>query len=204
MCGIARGALVSVGPFSGQLSETWESFPASHGEPVQYLANPTVIMSGAAAISHPQMVVFDASAPVSLGSSGPAQPSDGVHAMTLSGLAQTASISFPNPIVRFGAYWGAVTAPFDPDIGDPAVVNVRFYDSGHALVDNATFTYSRTGYADGLLEWQGWAFSAPISWIEYTEDGPVIDGLQADPVPEPSTLALLAVATTIFLKSRNK
>jgi hypothetical protein len=184
----ALAGLIAVPPFAGAFSETWESFPASHGEPIQYLPDPTPIMAGFATIANPQMFVFDSLAPVGLGSSGPAQPSDGANAMTLSGLAQTASIVFSQPALRFGAHWGAVGSPFTPSIGDPALIAVSFYDSSNTLVGTDVFPFSRTPTGDGLLEWHGWASTIPFIRLTYTEDQVVIDGLQADLVPEPAAL----------------
>ncbi len=184
--------LMPIGPFSGQLTETWESFAATpKGE---WLPVPTAIMNGAATISHPQMAVFTSLAPPGLGESGPAQPSDGFKAMVAEELAATVSIVFAEPVVRFGSYWAAQTANQDPNIGNPAQIAIRFYDPADALIGTESFSYSRSQFGDGLLEWHGWSSTIPIKRISYTEDTPVVDGLQADPVPEPTTLVPFALA----------
>lgn len=200
----AAAQIVPVGPFTGQFSETWESFPVRPTDPPTYLPDPTAIMGGFATISNPQMVVFSNSAPVGLGSSGPARSSDGVNAMALANHAATATIVFSQPVARFGAFWGADTAPFDPAVGDPALVAVNFYDSLGSLIAANAFAYSRTQFGDGQLEWHGWLFSDPVARLTYTEDIPVIDGLQADPVPEPSVAALMTFAALLTCSARRR
>ncbi len=192
-------SLIPIGPFSGQFSEGWESFRPN--EKGTSLSNPTLIMGGAAEISHPEMVIFEGPS-CGLGSSGSAMPSDGVKALGVLGLAQTAAISFNISIRRFGSYWGAFTSPFDQDIGDPAVFTVGFYDSFDSLIGTETFSFSRTATADGLLEWHGWSSSVPIKRITFTEDQMALDGLQADPVPEPASTAIVALAALLFIKPR--
>lgn len=120
--------------------------------------------------------------------SGDAETSDGVKGMGIPRRDQTVTIAFADPIISFGAYWGAGTTNLDPGIGDPALFLVSFYDFSGMLLGSKQFTYSRPG--DGVLEWHGWTSDQPISRISYHEDGVAIDGLQAM-VPEPSVCALL-------------
>ena len=56
------------------------------------------------------------------------------------------------------------------------------------MIDTQSFLYSR---ADGVLEWHGFSSSIPIKLLDYIGGLVAIDGLQADPVPEPATLFLL-------------
>ncbi len=106
-----------------------------------------------------------------LAGNGTATVSDGVKGMGLDNYAQTATISFLNPIYDFGAYWGNAFS----------TVELSFSDGS-----TESFSYSRPG--DGVLEWHGWNSTVGISSVSYTGDYVVIDGLQANTVvPEPST-----------------
>jgi hypothetical protein len=182
--GRAVAQIISIGPFEGQFSETWESFPVSPPDPGTYLPDPTAIMGGFGTISNPRMKVFSAPGLPGLGTSGPAHPSDGLVAMNVESLDTTVTLLFSQPVTQFGAYWGAITSAEDPRIGDPANFHLRFYDSSDALIAAETFTYTRSQFGDGILEWHGWMSNVPIKRVTYEEDGPVIDGLEAL-VPEP-------------------
>lgn len=199
----ARGAIIEIGPFTGDLTETWEGFPTSAPEG-DILPDPTAIMSGQAMISHPVMQIFQPwEVSHSLGSSGYAQPSDGIKALRVNGFNQSASISFEVPIRQFGAYWGAFT---DPDItGDPAVFSISFFDDVDQLIDTLTFTYSRP--FDGVLEWHGWRSDVDIYRFNFHEDAIAIDGLQASLIPEPNSQMIYATAialTSTFRIRRKK
>jgi hypothetical protein len=159
-------------------------------------------MGGDAATSNQQMLVFEPStgAGFGLGSSGQALPSDGLRAMGIELPAQTASVEFANPVLRFGSYWGAITLESDPNIGSPAMITVQFFDPFGAPIGVDTFSYIRP--ADGILEWHGWTSTIPIKRLTYTEDRVVVDGLQADPVPEPATAVLLGLTAVPFVLRR--
>jgi hypothetical protein len=170
LCGSASAALNPIGPFTGTLSETWESFP--HYSPdAYYLADPTTIMGGGATISSPSMVIYEpgAVAPFGLGQNGLATVSDGAKGMGLNGGFETAAISFLNPVSDFGAYWG-------DGFGD---VTLEFSDGS-----SASFSYSRPPPGDGVLEWHGWNSTIGITDVSYTGFYVAIDGLQANLVPE--------------------
>jgi len=163
-----RGDVTPIGPFTGNLSESWESFNDYLTGP-RYLASPTVIMDGGAVISNSVMGVYRTNSAVSfgLGDSGNAQVADGLKGMGLDAFAQTATITFVNPVVDFGAYWGANTPP------TPATVSLVFSDGS-----SASFTYSAPH--DGTLNWHGWHFDTGITSISYSGDFVAVDGLQAN------------------------
>lgn len=187
-------SVTPVSPFSGQYSETWESFPVT-GPLEIYLPDPTVIMGGSASISHPRMFTYNIR---DLGTSGYSVPSDGTILMGIDSIVHgPATITFTVPIERFGAYWGAATSAA---IGDPALIQVQFFDESDLLIGTDVLSYSRPG--DGVLEWHGWVSDIPVMKVVYAEDYVVIDGLQANPVPEPTTAALAALGGALILMRR--
>jgi hypothetical protein len=58
----ALAAILPIGPFLGNINETWESFPNFQVAPNFYLDDPTAIFGGAAMISNPVMAVYEPSA----------------------------------------------------------------------------------------------------------------------------------------------
>lgn len=200
LCSPSSAALVPILPFQGSLTETWELFPTVLQEGY-HLPSPSGIMDGGASISSPRMTVYEPGLlDFGLGSSGYAAVADGTKAMGSNGFEQSTVVVLAEPIVSFGAYWGAFT---DTQFGgDPAWVSVSFFDESGGLIGTELFSYSRSLYGDGLLEWHGWSSTVPIKTITYTEDFVVIDGLQANPVPEPATLSLFVLASLLSRRCR--
>lgn len=193
-------AVLPIGPFTGGLSETWESFNDYLTGP-RFLTNPTGIMGGDAFISNSRMCVYltNSSRSFGLGSSGNAGVADGTKGMGLSGFAQTATITFASPVVDFGAYWGAATPPWGPESPQvepsPSTISLAFGDGSFA-----SFTYFAPDHA-GILEWHGWRFMTGITSISYSGDFIVVDGLQANVIPEPSSVSLfLLSAISLWLR----
>jgi hypothetical protein len=168
-----RAAVTPIGPFTGSLSETWESFNDYLTGP-RYLPTPTSIMGGGALISNSLMSVYLTNSAISfgLGDSGNAQVADGTKGMGMDGFAQTATITFVKPVVDFGAYWGANTPP------TPATVSLVFSDGSFE-----SFTFSAPH--DGALNWHGWHFGTGITSVSYSGDFVVVDGLQANVITIP-------------------
>ena len=195
LCSNASATLSSIGPFSGSMSETWESFNDYLTTNFHYLPDPTSIMGGGATISSPRMAVYNpnTAANFGLGSSGSALISDGVHGMGLDNPAQTATITFANPVGDFGAYWGANTPP------NPSTVSLAFSDGSLA-----NFTYDHSSGNPGVLEWHGWHSTVGITSVSYSGDYVVVDGLQANPVPEPGMALLGALGVGLALSRRPK
>lgn len=200
VCSPAIADLVPVPAFQGTFTETWDSFPTVLQEGY-YLPSPTSIMGGGASISSPRMTVYEPGLlDFGLGSSGYAAVAHGTKAMGSNGFEQSTVVVFTDPILSFGAYWGAFT---DNQFGgDPAWVSVSFFNESDGLIGTELFSYSRSQYGDGLLEWHGWSSTVPISKITYTEDFVVIDGLQANPVPEPATVSLFVLASLLSRRCR--
>ena len=207
--GAAHAAIISIGPFAGSLTETWESFP-NYTVPVRvtFLPNPTAIMGGAAMISHPFMVVYEPAVPLAFFdffTSGLAQVADGSKGMgsaAISGSPQsnaTTIITFLSPIDAFGAFWGSLTGG---GRGDPVTVVVDFFDVFGNPIGTDSFSYSHSSVGDGRLDWHGWQSSIPVGSLTYTGLDVAVDGLQADAVPEPGTLLLLGSGLASILALR--
>jgi hypothetical protein len=178
-----RAAVTPIGPFTGSLSETWESFNDYLTGP-RFLADPTSIMGGGAIISSSRMSVYltNSASSFGLGSSGHAKVADGAKGMGLGGFAQTATITFANPVVDFGAYWGAATPPWGPESPPveptPTTVSLAFSDGSFD-----SFTYFAPDHS-GTLEWHGWHFATGITSISYSGGFVVVDGLQANAIAD--------------------
>jgi hypothetical protein len=195
-----QAQITPIGPFAGSLSETWESFPNYVDNGFNGLPRPTDIMGGAAAITSTasgEMVVYEPGvAGFGLAGSGTAQVSDGTKGLGVSDESTgTTTITFDNPVADFGAFWGAAAGAGFPD---PAIVTLRFFDAGSALIGVETFTYSHSATGDGVLEFHGYRSTVGIASLSFVGTYVVMDGLRANPfapaatgIPEPGTLALL-------------
>jgi hypothetical protein len=164
-------------------------------------------LGGAAAISNPLMGIYTTNSPAGfgLGSSGGAQAADGRKGMGVDGFAQTTTITFLNPVVDFGAYWGSATFPWGPEGPQgpptPNTVSLAFSDGSFA-----SFSYLAADKS-GILDWHGWHFTNPITSLTYSGDFVVLDGLQANVVPEPAIVLLFALGAglSIFrIRLRNR
>jgi len=200
LCANTRAAVSPISPFTGNLSEGWESFRTYMGG--YDLPDPTGIMGGSASISSSLMSVYLTNSDTSfgLGSSGNAKVADGAQGMGLNGFAQTATITFANPVADFGAYWGAATPPWGPDAPPveptPTTVSLAFSDGSFDR-----FTYFAPDHS-GTLAWHGWHFTAGITSISYSGDFVVVDGLQANVIPEPATALLGALGVGVLVVRR--
>ena len=196
-----HAAVTPIGPFTGNLTETWEGFNDYLAGP-RYLADPTSIMGGSAFISNSHIAVYLTNSDTSfgLGSSGDARVADGTKGMGLDGFAQTATITFANPVVDFGAYWGAATPPWGPESPPvdptPTTISLAFSDGSFD-----SFTYFAPDHS-GSLEWHGWHFTTGITGISYTGDFVAVDGLEASVIPEPATALLGALGAGLLALRR--
>ena len=162
-------------PFTGDVSETWESFPNYNNPSFHFLPDSTTILNGIASISNPEMVIYEYTiADIVLGNLGVALVSDGTKGLVLDNIASTATIKLAEPISTFGAYWGAAA------FGSPAKVSVTFYDTTGNFIDSVFFTYGDGNTQDAGLAWHGWASPSPIGRIEITGDFVAMDGLQVN------------------------
>ena len=191
----ALAAVIPVGPFVGDLQESWESFPNFWDDPDHFMDDPSPIFGGAAEISSAYMVVYEPpDYGFSLGYYGEAQVIDGTKGHGLDTWpASSATIDFDEPVLQFGGYWGAG----DID-GYPTVpITFDFYDENADLIDSVTVQYGDdTG--QGTLIWLGWSSDVGIETVVYAGNLVANDYLQATLVPEPASLALLALGAVVL------
>jgi hypothetical protein len=202
--GIAAAAsaqITPIGPFVGDISETWESFQNYFENPNFYEdANGAIVtFGGMGAVSSPLsgqgglIVVYepDDGATFGLGLYGSAQVSDGEQGSGVNAgqPGAPARIDFAAPVVDFGGYWGASDIDGRPSV--PIVFD--FYDANGALIGSQTAQYGDPN-AQGTLLWFGWNSVTPIATVVYTGDFVVNDGLQANLVPTPAAALLFGVA----------
>ncbi|MBN2138216.1 MAG: hypothetical protein JW720_10445 [Sedimentisphaerales bacterium] len=191
---LAGAGISTVGPFTGALQESWESF--ANGHP----AGPLTIMGGNATFSSTHYMIYEPGVyGFGLGTSGMAQTADGAKGMGQHAEACVANIVFTGPVSSFGGYFGAAT--LNPIYPDPAIINFEFLDVSGGLIDTASLSYSRSSQGDGLLEWFGVVSSVPIGSVTIAGNYPVNDYLQADPVsviPAPGAIVLGSIGVTFF------
>jgi hypothetical protein len=162
---LSTGAqVVSVSPFTGTLSETFE------GMATGFQFTPWQIMGGAASFSSSTgeaSVGSPSSAAFNIGSNDDntlpesAQPSDGSKFLGIDqgqATSATGTITFTQTVSQFGAFFGAS----DDGLGTPTSITVKLFDGGNAQIgSDQVFTYARPS-GDGMLEWHGWQSSIPI------------------------------------------
>lgn len=188
----ATATVSDVGPFSGSLHESWESFPNNSDSNDRSVPDLTPIMSGNAIISNRNMVAYGPdSCGFGLGYYGDATVFDGKRALGINSQGP-ASITFQSPITEFGGYWGASK---EYSWAVPSI-QVIFYDTGGNLVESKSFNFY-----GGSLAWHGWSSSVAIGKVSINGHYVVMDALQANPVPEPPAFLVLSVGSlTIMLK----
>lgn len=191
------GTVTPIGQFVGTNTEDWESFTNYNEGGFHYEPDGAIIFGGIATISAGGvMAIYDpVLASFGLGTSGPAQVADGTQGMGIDAINQTGTIDFSTPILDFGAFWGASTSSNDPES-----IDFNFYDVNDVLIDSDSIMYSRSQQGDGLLMWGGWSSDTPVSRVTYNAEYTVTDGMQANVVPEPASLALLAIGGLLAVR----
>jgi len=190
----AQGVL-SVGPFTGTYSESFESFPDYFQ---QGLPETSGIMGGFAFISsaHHNMAVYNPSAGAIWGlGTILAGVSDGLQGLGLNSADDSLTINFSSPVTGFGGYFAA-----DNYAGMSPLLTFNFSDG-----NSGSYYYSDP---NGTLAWVGWDFSVGVNSVMIGGNFFAVDGLQAT-VPEPTSFALFSLGGLVvfavgsYRKSRN-
>lgn len=191
--GTAVAQVTPIGPFAGQLQESFESFQ-------NYIDNPNFhedtngpfpIFGGNATMVGPFTAIYEPGvADFGLGSNGFAQVVDGRKGAGLDN-SGTWTIQFGTPVVDFGGYWSHY-----PDPGNP--ITFDFYDAGGNLLGSDSATVID---GSGSLHWLGWNSVTPVSTVVVGGDYMVVDYMQAN-VPAPGALALLGLGGLAAVRRR--
>jgi hypothetical protein len=123
------------------------------------------------------------------------EPSDGTILMFQERPQDLITISFSEPVLAFGAYWGSgIRCPF----GDAASILI-FKDVNGNVIGSDSFFYTGTG----PLDWHGYSFATPVKTIVRTasdgSEGFAVDGLQATVASSGGNSSLLANISTRVL-----
>ena len=127
-----------------------------------------------------------------------------IHPNTGSYLVNTSwcdmEIVFSNPAYKFGGFWG--TNYFLPN------ATAKFYDDAGIYLGQKTVNMPVSNSGSGIWMWNGWEFDVPVGRItisaNHTNQLGLIfcDTLSYTPIPEPTTIMLLAIGG-LLLKKRN-
>jgi hypothetical protein len=193
-----------IGPFNGDLTEGFESFPGP------FQSAPFSIMGGSTTLSvspnnHPFIYHVDPGGlftfPCQLGSStanafqSSAQPASGSQGLGIfnSSGGTIVSITFGQPCNDFGGNFGTYT------FAGPEQCSVIFFDGSNQQIGLAqSFSYDHSSSGDGVLDWHGWSSTVPFLSVQIFLGSNLsafaaLDDLQANlaTVPEPESSAIL-------------
>jgi hypothetical protein len=186
---VSEAAISVVAPFAGQFSEGFESFPNYNSGVVDSLD----IASGNALfesdpVGSSQLWIYEPSAGATwgLGDYGPATPHNGVKGLGLydNGIAGVnVTLTFDQLVSRFGFYYAT-----DDNVSGVSTMTVQLFDvSGVQQGANQVLDSLSSNHV-----WAGWSSDTPIKSARFTTNiAPVLDDVQFDVVPEPSTALLL-------------
>ena len=199
----ATADLTAVGPFSGSISEDFEGFP-DFSQSGGYESQPMAVFGGTGMLTTGSgnfLAIWSETdgAQFALGTSGPAAPADGSQGVGINLPTPEMNITFDSPVTAFGGYWGAVTPA-----SAPVTIEFDFFDENDVQIGTTqTVDYTDFGVGLGTLEWGGWTSDSALARVRITSPSYLVgDSFQANAVPEPGTLGLLAMTGLVLLRRR--
>jgi hypothetical protein len=199
LAAVAHAQISPIGEFTGSTSEGFESFPNYNSGNVDALS----VMAGTALFrSLPfgtnQLYIYEpgAGANWGLGNNGFA----GVHSgekglgINLAGVPCNAALYFNAETFRFGGWFGtaSITTNF---------LTVTFFDAADVQIGASQSLSTNSG----VLEWFGWQSNVGIMRVHFGgNEAPAMDDIQASPVPEPGTIAVVIVGLAALVARRRK
>lgn len=189
--------LSAVGPFSGSMSETFESFPnyssGGHYDTLGIMGGGATMTSNSSGTN--QVWVYEPGvATWSLGGNGSAITHSGAKAggLYFNQSPVDVSIVFSTAVNRFGGYFA--TASNETTL-------ISFYDANGGQIGTTQSLLT----ASNSMDWQGWSSTTGIaSVLFFGGTAPVMDDLQADAVPEPVSLVVLGLGSLVALRRRRR
>ena len=199
----AMAQLSSVGPFTGDHSEGFESFTnsasAGHYQSMSIFGGFGTLDSSPLNAEH--MYVFNPGLSVTwgLGPLGLASVNSGAQAVGFEDVSanpsgnQNGVITFSSTVTSFGGY-------FALENSSPAVL--RFLDNAGAQIGTDQLLISGTA----TPAWQGWSSTVGIKSVQVlsTDNYLVMDDLQINTVPEPASMAALGLGALALLRRKRK
>jgi hypothetical protein len=196
---VASAQISTIGQFAGSANEGFESFPNYNSGGFISLD----VMGGTATFfSNPnnqsQLYMYEpgTSATWGLGGNGEAQVHGGAKGLGLQHPTLTCDVSliFDNDTFQFGGWFGTVDFPVNN-------MDVTFYDASNVQI-GAVQSVSSVGSA---LVWHGWQSTVGIRRIDFTGNlAPAMDDIQANPVPEPGSIAAVVLGLAALVARRRK
>lgn len=195
---LAQAQLTAIGTFSGAMSDDFESYPDYNDIGFAGYDTLAIMGGGATLTSNPSgskqnWIWDDVTATWGLGSSGAALTHSGHQALGLylSGAPVNTGITFSGTVAKWGTWFAADNA---------ADMTIAFYDGSGGQIGATQHVTS----ADNNMVWIGWSSTVAIKSIAFGGDvtAPVMDDMQADPVPEPASMAVFGLAALALRKRR--
>lgn len=210
---VANSGIVPIPPFAGSFSEGFETMYAGEvpgsqpnlagpfdilggqglltGVNTEYPVNPFYVWNSIGGFS-----LDDLTVPEGHVEAVPYDGLQGLHLQTVRSYDPVGRIDFKNPISRFGGYWvHAVTRNTNGPI------TLMFLGQDDILIDEVEFYYDYV-HLRGISQWFGWQSANPVFAVTYTGPWASVDGIQIDPIPEPTSLALFSITAVMLGISR--
>jgi hypothetical protein len=202
----ATSTISPIGPFTGNLSEGFESFrPGEIPGPLRHLSGPVEVLAGHAALSGVHvdaqirpLYIWNSIGGFHLGQGVNAVPFDGRNGLLLDSAVNIpiARLDFHNPVSQFGGYWWHADT-----ITTAGPVTVSFFDGAGTAIGTQQFNYDFANLR-GVSQWFGWSSTIPIDSLTFTGYWAAVDGIQVNLIPEPATALITFLASLALLSGR--